>query len=374
MIKPMLDSSTRFVFVDADVRGNIVRLGDSFKQMTASHDYPSEVQELLGEFLAAALLLSDIIKFEGRLTLQANGQGNIRLLMAEATHEGAVRGIAQLEDAAPADAFRDKNLLQLLSGSKSSEGKLVGGTLTVTVEALGRERYQSIVPLLGETLAECLESYFQQSEQLNTFIRLSADSTQASGMLIQQLPVQMEQDLARRADRWQTIRVLAGTITGAELVAKANSVLLQHLFVEENIQIFDATSVQFQCGCSEQRMAGALVSLGESELASLFEQQQTLALTCEFCGAHYDIDNKKLVGILTEDTIIRFVFGKPEMMNRSVSDAMETAFIKLEKETTIDNLVSLLHVQPYAAVMDGDNFLGLITRSDVLNYLRKKIK
>ena len=295
MIKPMLDSSTRFVFVDADVRGNIVRLGDSFKQMTAPHDYPPKVQELLGEFLTAALLLSDMIKFEGRLTLQANGQGNIRLLMAEATHEGAVRGIAQLEDASPADAFRDKNLQQLLS-----DGKFSGGTLTVTVEALGRERYQSIVPLLGETIADCLESYFQQSEQLNTFIRLRADSTQASGMLIQQLPVQMEQDLARRADRWQTIRVLAGTITGAELVAKANSVLLQHLFVEENIQIFDATSVQFQCGCSEQRMAGALVSLGESELASLFEPQQTLALTCEFCGAHYDIDNKKLVQLVTE--------------------------------------------------------------------------
>jgi len=295
MTKPMLDSSTRFVFVDADVRGNIVRLGDSFKQMTAPHDYPCEVQELLGEFLAAALLLSDTIKFKGRLTLQANGQGNIRLLMAEATHEGAVRGIAQLEDAAPANVFKDKNLLQLLS-----DGKLSGGTLTVTVEALGRERYQSIVPLLGETLAECLESYFQQSEQLNTFIRLSADSTQASGMLIQQLPVQMEQDLAQRADRWQTIRVLAGTITGAELIAKANSVLLQHLFVEENIQIFDATSVQFQCGCSEQRMAGALVSLGESELASLFEQHQTLALTCEFCGAHYDIDNKKLMQLVTK--------------------------------------------------------------------------
>jgi molecular chaperone Hsp33 len=295
MIKPMLDSSTRFVFVDADVRGNIVRLGDSFKQMTAPHDYPREVQELLGEFLAAALLLSDTIKFKGRLTLQANGQGNIRLLMAEATHEGAVRGIAQLEEAAPANAFKDKNLLQLLS-----DGKLSGGTLTVTVEARGRERYQSIVPLLGETLAECLESYFQQSEQLNTFIRLSADSTQASGVLIQQLPVQMEQDLAQRADRWQTIRVLAGTITGAELMAEANSVLLQHLFVDENIQMFGETSVRFQCTCSEQRMAGALVSLGELELASLFEERQTLALTCEFCGAHYNIDNKKLTQLVTE--------------------------------------------------------------------------
>jgi molecular chaperone Hsp33 len=295
MIKPILDSSTRFVFVDADVRGNIVRLGDSFKQMTAPHDYPREVQELLGEFLAAALLLSDTIKFEGRLTLQANGQGNIRLLMAEATHEGAVRGIAQLEEAAPANAFKDKNLLQLLS-----DATLKGGMLTVTVEASGRERYQSIVPLLGETLAECLESYFQQSEQLNTFIRLSADSTQASGMLIQQLPVQMEQDLAQRADRWQTIRVLAGTITGAELMAEANSVLLQHLFVDENIQMFGETCVRFQCSCSEQRMAGALVSLGELELASLFEERQTLALTCEFCGAHYNIDNEKLMQLVTE--------------------------------------------------------------------------
>ena len=295
MIKPMLDSSTRFVFVDADVRGNIVRLGDSFKQMTAPHDYPREVQELLGEFLAAALLLSDTIKFEGRLTLQANGKGNVRLLMAEATHEGAVRGIAQLEEAVPASVFKDKNLRQLLS-----ENQLSVGTLTVTVEAKGRERYQSIVPLQGETLAECLESYFQQSEQLNTFIRLSANSTQATGMLIQQLPVQMEQDLAQRADRWQTIQVLAGTITEAELKTDANLVLLQHLFADEKIQMFGETSVRFECSCSEQRMAGALVSLGELELASLFQEHQTLALTCEFCGANYNIDDKKLMQLVTE--------------------------------------------------------------------------
>ncbi len=295
MIKPMLDSSTRFVFVDGDVRGNIVRLGDSFKQMTAPHDYPREVQELLGEFLAAALLLSDTIKFEGRLTLQANGKGNVRLLMAEATHEGAVRGIAQLEEAVPASVFKDKNLRQLLS-----ENQLSVGTLTVTVEAKGRERYQSIVPLQGETLAECLESYFKQSEQLNTFIRLSANSTQATGMLIQQLPVQMEQDLAQRADRWQTIQVLAGTITEAELKTDANLVLLQHLFADEKIQMFGETSVRFECSCSEQRMAGALVSLGELELASLFQEHQTLALTCEFCGANYNIDDKKLMQLVTE--------------------------------------------------------------------------
>jgi molecular chaperone Hsp33 len=83
-------------------------------------------------------------------------------------------------------------------------------------------------------------------------------------------------------------------------MADANSVLLQHLFVDENIQMFGETSVRFQCSCSEQRMAGALVSLGELELASLFEERQTLALTCEFCGAHYNIDNKKLTQLVTE--------------------------------------------------------------------------
>ncbi|NQV64606.1 MAG: Hsp33 family molecular chaperone HslO [SAR86 cluster bacterium] len=284
------DSSSRFMFVDADVRGNIVRLQDSFTGMTGPHGYPLEVQVLLGEFLAAALLLSDTIKFEGRLTLQANGQGNIRLLMAEATHEGDVRGIAQLEEDVPASAFADKNLQQLLSG----------GTLTVTVEARGRDRYQSIVPLVGDTLAECLESYFQQSEQLNTFIRLSATSTQATGMLIQQLPAQIEQDLAQRKDRWETIHILAGTLTGAELMRETNAALLRHLFAEEKIQLFADTSVRFQCSCSEQRMAGALISLGEAELASLFEEHNTLELTCEFCGVLYHIDDKKLTQLATE--------------------------------------------------------------------------
>ena len=85
------------------------------------------------------------------------------------------------------------------------------------------------------------------------------------------------------------------------------------------------------------------------------------------------MDDGKLVGVVTEDTIIQFVFGKPELMNSPVSDAMQTAFIKLDKGTSVNNLVSMLHVQPYAAIMDGDEFLGLITRSDVLNYLRRQI-
>ncbi|MDG2377186.1 MAG: CBS domain-containing protein, partial [Woeseiaceae bacterium] len=85
------------------------------------------------------------------------------------------------------------------------------------------------------------------------------------------------------------------------------------------------------------------------------------------------MDEGKLVGVVTEDTIIQYTFGKPELMNTTVGEAMETAFIQLEKGTSINNLVAMLSVQPYAAVMDADSFFGLITRSDVLNYLRKQI-
>ena len=91
-------------------------------------------------------------------------------------------------------------------------------------------------------------------------------------------------------------------------------------------------------------------------------------------GPHQGVlEDRELVGIVTEDAIIQYVFGKPELMNANVSEAMESAFIKLDKDTSVNNLVAMLHVQPYAAIMDGDEFLGLITRSDVLNYLRRQI-
>jgi cystathionine beta-synthase len=85
------------------------------------------------------------------------------------------------------------------------------------------------------------------------------------------------------------------------------------------------------------------------------------------------MDKGKLVGIVTEDAIIQHVFGKPELMNAPVAEAMESAFIKLDHTTSVNNLVAMLHVQPYAAIMDGADFLGLITRSDVLNYLRRQM-
>lgn len=284
------DGLTRFVFTQADIRGTIVRLEDSLQQLMSLHQYPPEIQQLLGEFLVASLLLSDTIKFEGHLTLQVNGRGRVHLLMAEATHEGHVRGIARLDDTTADDAWSGLSLRELLDN----------GTLTVTIDARGRERYQSIVPLEGETLGDCLTSYFQQSEQLNTQIFLAAGETGAAGMLIQQLPVQVEQNLAQRNDRWETVQTLAATLTVGEMLQDANEVLIRHLFAEENIRVFPPSPVSFQCSCSEERMAGALVSIGEQELTTMFREQSTLEMVCEFCGTQYLIDEEKLVQLATQ--------------------------------------------------------------------------
>ena len=286
----MIDGSVRFVFTDADVRGNIVRLGPSYEKIVGPQTYPIEVQTLLGEFLVASLLLSDTIKFEGRLTIQLNGTGAIRLLMAEATHKGTFRGIARFGDEAKDMQYAGKNIRQIVSA----------GTLTVTVEPEGGERYQSIVPLAGDTLSECLESYFQQSEQLNTFIRVFANREQVTGILIQQLPAQLEKDMFLRRDRWEIIEGLAKTVTASELMSDTNKILLQHLFSEQNVEIFDGTAIQFQCSCSEERMAGALVSLGETELEGLFEEGKELKLKCEFCGVVYSIGDKKLSQLIAD--------------------------------------------------------------------------
>lgn len=286
----MNDSSCRFIFADADVRGTIVRLEDSYSAMTSLHSYPPAIQSLLGEFLAAALLLSDTIKFEGHLILQANGQGLVRLLMAEATHEGTVRGIARIDPDAASEAFDGKTLQELLSA----------GTLTVTIDAKGRERYQSIVPLDGSSLSDCLAVYFQQSEQLSTRIKLATDQGRAAGMLIQQLPVQVEVDRKKRADRWETISILASTLGGEELLEERSAVLIRHLFANENIRLFPESTVEFKCSCSDERMASALVSLGDEELTALFDEQPELELNCEFCGAQYRMDKDRVVALTTQ--------------------------------------------------------------------------
>ena len=279
------DSSTRFIFKGADIRGNLVRLADSYQSAIGNHDYPDDVKQLLGEFLVAAQLLASTIKFEGTLTLQAKANGAIRALMAETTHDGETRGIAQLAE----------------DGTSYDFSALKDGLLAVTIAPTGKQNYQSMVPLSGSNLSECLKHYFDQSEQLGTLFHLAVEGEEAAGMLIQQLPRQLETDEKLREEHWNTTQILSNTLTKEELLQKDNATILKHLFAEEDIQLLGSTPVKFTCSCSQERMAGALASLGSAELEALFNEEEKVELTCEFCSTAYTFDAVSLTRWLSGD-------------------------------------------------------------------------
>src|SRR5215470_6044771 len=168
----------RFILENQPVRGYWVDLDSAWKELRAHQHYAPAVQNLLGEAVSAAVLLAATLKFEGTLTLQLEGKGSVRLLVAQCSHDFKVRAVARLDEAASLDG-------------DSTFHDLVGenGRIVVTIEAAERDmRYQGIVPLTGNSLSECLEEYFASSEQLPTRVRLAADGRRAVGLLVQKLP------------------------------------------------------------------------------------------------------------------------------------------------------------------------------------------
>ena len=275
------DSSSRFLMANADIRGYMLQLNETYADSLSATDYPLPIRILLGEFLAAAALLSETIKFKGRLLLQVKGLEKITLLAAEASSERSLRCVARFQDLTDDDAA-------------DFDALLGAGTLVVTIEPEHGERYHSLVPLTAPSLAQCLEFYFGQSDQLSTQIMLHSDGETATGFLLQQLPAQLETDKAKRADQWQHFSILAATLTQAEQMALPEATLLKRLFVEDVVELFPPKAHRFACTCSRERMANALIALGEAELQSLLAEQPELTLNCEFCGAQYALDGEAI--------------------------------------------------------------------------------
>ena len=277
------DISQRFIFDDTDIRGDIVSLQHCFKEIIVDNDYPPGVAALLGEFLVASVLMSSTIKFEGRLVLQARGKGDLSLLMAEVTHDRQIRGIARYkQDVAEPD-------MQKL---------FEGGALAVTIEPTNGERYQSLVPIQSSKLSDCLEHYFEQSEQLATSITLASSQNAVSGLLLQQLPRQLVTDVAERANQWQHVTVLTNTLTDDELITLPGTEVLNRLFVEEQIRLSDENNIQFRCTCSTQRTARALVLIDAAELDAMFEETSVIEMNCEFCSKQYAFSRETLTEVL----------------------------------------------------------------------------
>jgi len=282
-----VDTLRRFVFERYPFRGQLVHLGPAWRAMMEHHDYPDQVRDTLGEAVAAAVLLASTLKFQGLLTLQLRGEGPMYLMLVECTDGLAVRAVARFREPPATMDLRE------LSGH---------GTLTVTVENEGAaNRYQGIVPLVGESMGECLREYFESSEQLPTRLWLHADGENVSGLLLQRLPVNskpvgilesgagvVSEDEVE--DAWRRVQLVADTVTGAELAELDDARLLLRLFNEDDVRMFESTPVFFRCRCSRERVENMLRALGRDEVDSVIEEFGQVEVRCEFCSRAYRLD------------------------------------------------------------------------------------
>ena len=270
---PNKDQLHRFIIENTHVRGEMVHLDATWQAILERSDYPENIRKVFGEALAACALLSATIKFDGELILQIRGDGPLHLLVAQASSSGNLRGVARWTKDVP-----NENLQAIFGHAQ----------MVMTIEPNKGEPYQGIIALQGDTIKDSIEAYFQQSEQLATRLWLASDDKSCAGFLLQELPSdKTEAD----DDNWQRTTHLAATLTQHELLQLPVADILHRLFHEDNVRLFDAEPLCFRCHCSRERIANMLISLGQTEVNNILEEQKVISINCEFCNAHYRFDS-----------------------------------------------------------------------------------
>ena len=287
------DQVRRFIFENQPVRGHWVRLEGAWRELHAHASYPPAVTELLGQAVVASVLLAATLKFRGTLTFQLEGDGAVSLLVAQCTHDFRVRAVARCDQAAvralSAEGPRTRARAALFRA-------LVGdaGRITVTVEADEKSlRYQGIVPLSGDSLAESLEVYFASSEQLPTRVLLSADESHGAGMLVQKLPSADDAPVDEASaveEAWAGAQRGIKRLGPGRLLEHGIEELLAQGFPGRDLRLFRGAPVRFECRCSQGRVAGLLRALGQEEVREVLNEQGSVTVTCEFCHRPYRFD------------------------------------------------------------------------------------
>lgn len=285
---PDKDSRYRFLLENANIRGVLVYLDDTWKEVLRRAEYPDKVRQVLGHAMAAMPLLASTIKFSGKMTLQASGTGPVTLLVVQASADGGQRGLAQWKTE-PLD-----NALQDTFGD---------ATLTIQIESSnGGEVYQGVVDAVGDKLQDALANYFQNSEQLPTLMWLHSDADQAAGLLLQQLPDTQATDADKKEDDWQRIRIMADTIASEELYNTDAAELLTRVFSEDEVRLFEAEPLRFECSCSRERTAALIEGLGHTEALDILAQESKIEITCEFCNSKNVFDSIDVEAIFRPNT------------------------------------------------------------------------
>lgn len=282
---PTDDALVRFLFRDAGVRAEMVRLGPSWREVVARQDLPASVRDRLGELSAAALLLSASLKFDGKLIAQIHGDGPVSLLVVESDADGCFRSTCKLRDGPP--IAPDSGLQQLVNANGQGRFAL---TLDPRTRGPDRRPYQGIVPFDGDSVAAVLEHYMARSEQVPTRLWLAADGERAAGLLLQRLPGEGGRLEGTDPGAWDRLQHLAETVTAAELLEVDPRTLLSRLFWQESMTVGDRRGCRFACTCSRQKVSAMLRMLGRDEVADILAEQGSVSVRCDYCNQPYAFD------------------------------------------------------------------------------------
>ena len=272
----------RYLFDNLDVRGELVQIDNAYNEMIAKHNYPEPVKALLGELLVATCLLTATLKFEGEIAVQLQGDGPVKYAVINGDDQQNMRGIARLQ--------------REVTGSTVKE--LIGqGYMVITITPTQGERYQGIVPLEHDTLSECIESYFEQSEQLKTRLWFATDtkegSAKACGLFLQVLP----EDKQKSIEDFTHLEALSNTIKDEELLELDASTILTRLYHEDNPRVFDPQPIQFKCGCNREKTMTALVNVGQQALMDDVEKNGEIKMSCHYCLKDYVFNEQDIKNI-----------------------------------------------------------------------------
>ena len=301
------DTLQKFIFDNAAVRGELVEISDTWREIQARHAYPKAVRSVLGEMVAAGALLSANLKFNGSIVMQIHGDGPVRLLVVECDADLHMRATAKLApDAVVAD---DATLTDLFN--VNGKGRFVI-TLDPADKLPGQQPYQGVVPLDGDDIGSVIENYMLRSEQMDTRLWLAADDKVARGLLLQKLPRHSgKEDQTKQAteaedlETWNRAAMLGQTVKREELLSTDISTLLHRLFWEETIRVFDPLHPQFRCSCNREKVGNMLKMLGQEEIDSALTELGELGINCDFCGKHYSFDKVDCAQLFATDNPVQ---------------------------------------------------------------------
>ncbi|OOR97190.1 Hsp33 family molecular chaperone [Haemophilus paracuniculus] len=274
------DKLYRYLFQNRAVRGEWVRLNQTFTETLNTHHYPKAVQNLLGEMLVASSLLTATMKFNGTITVQIQGDGALKLAVVNGNDQQQFRALARIEG----EIADDATLTEMIGN----------GVLVISIIPNEGERYQGVISLDEPTIGECLEDYFARSEQLATQLTIRVGEYEgqavAGGLLLQIVP-----DGTGSPDDFEHLATLTETVKAKEMFGLTAEELLFRLYHEEQVELYPAQSTEFKCGCSRERSGAAILLLPAEEIAEMLaEKQGVIDMQCECCGTQYFFDQNAI--------------------------------------------------------------------------------